>query len=431
MFPVMMLYLVLILIRPQDYPAWADSIPVPVQQIALGMAAVLWMVSRRKIVLAPQNVLLLLFLLAMMFSKAVNGWVGGAIPVFREFAPVLLAYFLLANAVSTRSRMVIAMTVFALCGFILALHGIGQSISGIGWTGIEVSKGGRIQYVGIFNDPNDLGMLFVMCVPMAAYLAGRGGWMGLKRLFWAVVVAVLVYGIYLTDSRGTLLALVAIFGIYVWLRRGVWVASVLGAIALAGMMLLPSRLQEMEVSEESAMDRVYSWYEGMQMFRNHPIFGVGKDAYTDMYQLTAHNSLVLVLAELGFIGFTLWIAFMGYTMMMLFAAVRPPTPAQVVALGPEPDPAMIGEWRQDRAVAIVLLLAFCGFIVAAFFLSRTYVVTLYAFVGLAVAHYSAMRLRYSFLPEFSLMRNLALWPVVSAIGAVALYIVVRVLLAMS
>ena len=427
----MMLYLALILIRPQDYPAWADSIPVPVQQIALGLAAVLWMVSRRKTVLAPQGVLLLLFLLVMMFSKAVNGWVGGAIPVFRGFAPAVLVYFLLANAVSTRSQVVTTMTVFALCGFILALHGIGQSISGIGWTGIEVSKGGRIQYVGIFNDPNDLGMLFVMCVPMAAYLAGRGGWMGLKRLFWATVVAVLVYGIYLTDSRGTLLALVAIFGIYVWLRRGVVVASILGVIALVGMMLVPSRLQDMEVSEESAMDRVYSWYEGMQMFREHPIFGVGAGSYTDLYQLTAHNSLVLALAELGFVGFTLWVAFMGYTLMMLFVAIRPPTPAQIVALGPEPDPAMIGEWRQDRAIAIVLLLAFCGFIVTAFFLSRTYVVTLYAFVGLVVAHYSGMRLRYSFLPEFSLMRNLALWPVVSAIGAVTLYIVVRVLLAMS
>lgn len=431
MFPVMMLYLVLVLIRPQDYPAWADSIPLPVQQVALVLAGALWLVSRRKIVTAPQNWLLPLFLLVMMFSKAVNGWVGGAIPVFKDFAPVLIAYFLLANAAYTRSRVAVAMAVFALCGCVLALHGIEQSITGIGWTGIEYSKGGRIQYVGIFNDPNDLGMLFVMCVPMALYLGSRGGWAGFRRLFWWVVTGVLVYGIYLTDSRGTLLALVAIFGIYVWLRRGLLVASMLGMCALAGMLLLPSRLQEMEVGEESAMDRVYSWYEGMQMFRTHPIFGVGKDAYTDLYQLTAHNSLVLVLAEMGIVGFTLWLAFMGYCAMMLFAAIRPPTPAQIGALGADPDPAMASEWRQDRAVAIALMLAFCGFVVSAFFLSRTYVVILYVFAGLVVAHYSTMRNRYPFLPEFSLMRNLALWPIVSAIGAVALYIVVRVLLAMS
>ena len=33
MFPLMMLYLVLVLIRPQDYPAYAGAIPIPLQQV--------------------------------------------------------------------------------------------------------------------------------------------------------------------------------------------------------------------------------------------------------------------------------------------------------------------------------------------------------------------------------------------------------------
>ena len=50
---------------------------------------------------------------------------------------------------------------------IISIHGIEQVKLGTGWTGIGLSQGTRIQYVGIFNDPNDLGMLFVACVPMA------------------------------------------------------------------------------------------------------------------------------------------------------------------------------------------------------------------------------------------------------------------------
>jgi hypothetical protein len=54
---------------------------------------------------------------------------------------------------------------------------------GVGWTGMGMIQDGRIQYVGIFNDPNDLALLFVMVLPMALYLSSRGGWFGLKRLF--------------------------------------------------------------------------------------------------------------------------------------------------------------------------------------------------------------------------------------------------------
>ncbi|RYZ70807.1 MAG: O-antigen ligase domain-containing protein [Lysobacteraceae bacterium] len=431
MFPLMMLYLVLVLIRPQDYPALAGSIPVPVQQLTLVLAAIAWLFSGRRVVSAPQNLLLLVFLLLMMVSIAINGWLGGAIPILRDYAPVVLAYFLLANACFDRRRIVVAMAVTCLCATVLSLHGIEQSATGLGWTGIGLSEGTRIQYVGIFNDPNDLGMLFVMCVPMAIYLSRGGGWMGLRWLLWMVVTGVLVYGIYLTDSRGTILALLAIFGVYVWMKRGIFVAGTLGLIALVALKAMPSRMQELEVGEESAMDRVYSWYEGLQMFQQKPILGVGKGAYTDIYQLTAHNSFILVLAEMGIVGFAVWLAFMGYCFWMMIKAVTwRPDPGK----GPEEyglDAAGVREWGEDRRVAVTLLLALCGFIVSAFFLSRTYVVTIYLFAGIVVAHYACMQGRYRFLPEFKLSKHLLLWPAVAAVGAVALYLVVRVLLLLS
>ena len=82
MFFFMMVYLVLVIIRPQDYPAVVDSPGPPWQPIALILAAVFWLFSARKSFAAPQYLLLPVFLLVAMISKVVNGWTGGALFVF-------------------------------------------------------------------------------------------------------------------------------------------------------------------------------------------------------------------------------------------------------------------------------------------------------------------------------------------------------------
>ena len=325
MFIAMMLYLLLVLIRPQDYPALVDSIGLPLQPIMLILAAGFWLLSPRKNFDAPHYPILMMFFGVLMMSHVFNGWLGGAFEQLEKFAPVVLAFVVFANGLDRRSRILRTMAMFALCAAVLAVHGIEQQKTGIGWTGIELSQGTRIQYVGIFNDPNDLGMLFVTCVPMAAYLSGRGGLMGLRRLFWLIVTGILVYGVYLTDSRGSLLALLGVLGLYIWQRKGVVIAGVLGTAAVAGLLALPSRFNEIDVEEASAQGRVDSWYEGMQMFQSHPIFGVGPDMYSEYHHLTAHNSFVLIIAETGIIGFTLWLAFVVYSFRMMWAGSRPPT----------------------------------------------------------------------------------------------------------
>lgn len=431
MFLLMLLYLALVIIRPQDYPAVADSPGLPLQSLTLAVAAGMWVFSARKSFAAPQYLLIAAFLLVAMISKVVNGWPGGALFVFAVFAPTVLAYTLIANVAYTRKRLEIVMAVLTICASVLALHGVEQAAIGIGWTGVELSQGTRIQYVGIFNDPNDLGLLFVMCLPMAIYLSGRGGLMGMRRLFWLALAVLLLYGCYLTDSRGTMLAVLAILAVFAWFKYGVIASGVLGFAALSGLMMLPSRLQEMDVDEESAMGRVESWYEGVHMFFDKPLFGIGAGGYGDLNEITAHNSFVLVLAELGFVGFTIFLAIVGYSFQMTLAPMRrgydiiDDVPPEV------PDDAAIMQWRADRALTFSLLLSLCGFFTAAFFLSRAYVVILYVLVAMVVANYTRLRAEYPSLPVFSLDRDLLRWPIYAMIGVVFIFVMVKVLLAMT
>ena len=440
MFIALLLYLLLVLIRPQDYPALADYATVPLQPVVLLIAAGFWLFAPDKRFEAPQYLLLGGFFMAMLLSHVFNGWVGGAIEQAGKFAPIVLAFVVFANGLDRRSRILRVMAVFASCGAVLAVHGIEQATTGRSWTGIDLSQGTRIQYVGIFNDPNDLGMLFVACVPMAAYLGSRGGLLGLRRLFWTLALGVLVYGVYLTDSRGALLALLAVLGVFVWQRRGLMTAGALGAMAVGVLLALPSRFSEIDPEEESAQGRVESWFEGLQMFREHPLFGVGPDQYTDYNPLTAHNSFVLVLAETGIVGFTIWLAFVIYGFRMMWAGSRPlgeltweseaaPAADGDAELALAELDAIEADMAEGRAISMTLLLSLVGFFTASFFLSRSYVIVLYLLSALVVAQYTEQRRGDPALPAFALGDDLLLWPVVGVCSAIGLYIVVKILLA--
>ena len=59
MFVLTIIYLLLVLIRPQDYPEFQSEGAVPWQQLALVGAALFWAMSPRKNFAAPQYQLLL------------------------------------------------------------------------------------------------------------------------------------------------------------------------------------------------------------------------------------------------------------------------------------------------------------------------------------------------------------------------------------
>ncbi len=476
MFAALLAYLFFVLIRPQDYPALVETLAFPFQPVALIIAAAIWMLSPRKNFDAPQYLVLAAFFVVLMVSHIFNGWLGGAIEQLNKFAPVVLAFVVFANALDRRERILTVMGMFCICASVMSIHGIEQVHTGNSWTGVELSQGSRIMYVGIFNDPNDMGMFFVTCEPMAAYLASQAR--GLRRWFWWLILGILLYGVYLTTSRGALLGTLVVMGVYIWQRRGAFIAGGLGAMAMAVVLALPSRMSEMDVEEESAQGRVDSWYEGIQMFIGHPVFGVGPDMYSDYHHLTAHNSFVLVMAETGIIGFTLWLAFIGYGFRMMWAGSRgfdEPTESiaeNLLATAPEDyeppqpgagdgeagrdgaaaypglesdlsDPAVREEaaWEaafahaqaihDARMLALTLFLSLVGFFTTAFFLSRSYVVTLYLLAAVVVAHYVDMRREDPGLPHFTLSSDLLLWPAIGVGGVVALFIVVKVLLVMS
>ena len=418
-----LLYLVAVLVRPQEYPQWADS-GIPILPILLLLAFLSWLASRGKDLSAPQYALLFAFQVVLMLSQVFNGWTGGALQQLSTFGPGIMAFLVLSHAAVERKRVLSTMAVIVLSAALLSVHGIEQVTQGVGWTGVGLSQETRIQYVGIFNDPNDLGLLFAMTVPMALLLGTRGGLLGLRRLFWWAGAGLIGYGIFLTSSRGALLAVIAILGVWVWRRRGLVTAMLLGVGALAAIMALPSRMGDIDAGEASAAERVDAWYSGFEMFFSNPLFGIGPGNFADNNaNLTAHNSFMLVLGETGFIGYTIWLAFVCYGFMMMLAILRHQ---------PElADATRQADWKQEQSIALTLLLCQTGFFTAAFFLSRSYVILLYLLAALVLGFYSGARQRYPDLPRFELTHDLLRWPMRSLASIVGLYLLVKILLVTS
>lgn len=228
----------------------------------------------------------------------------------------------------------------------------------------------RIRALGFMNDPNDLAMGLIVAFGLVA-----GAWkpgLRLRSLSTAAAAGALVYGIYLTRSRGGATALVVVLWRLTANRVGRLPALAVLAVLGTGALALDFGGRSMALQgDDSATDRVVAWTEGLEMLKAQPILGVGYGQFLEHHTLTAHNSLVLCFAETGLIGCFFWVGLFVITLLELHAVKSLP--------GDEPFDDTARRWAQALQLALV------GFMAAAFFLSRTFVPTLYLVIGLSTA----------------------------------------------
>lgn len=206
-------------------------------------------------------------------------------------------------------------------------------LGGYAVTGASSEMYGRVT-VGSFQ-PNDVGLILALAVPIAAYLVGAVGH-GRQRQVWNVVCAVYVpcatVAVLATGSRAALAAMVPGF-VYVGYRLarhrlaaavgGLAALMVLTAVALP---FVPSRVLERLAGTDAALragnlnGRQYLWAEAGRLIREHPIFGVGGGAFHTAAvgaNKEAHNLVLSLFAEVGVIGLGLFLAMLVTALLPL------------------------------------------------------------------------------------------------------------------
>lgn len=232
----------------------------------------------------------------------------------------------------------------------------------------------RVRYRGELHDPNEVAL--TICAGGMAMLIAFG--LRRRRALTLVPtvlgVALVLATVWLTQSRGGLVAAMLVPGIYVVRRWGLRALIPAGLVA-APVLMLGGRSGE--AADLSTSMRYDAWATGLDMWHHSPIYGVGARMFSEHHFLTAHNSYVLMLAELGIVGLFLFVAILYLCVKTLVVGLRE------LALVPGTDAAQV--W------GMALLAAMAGIIFQINTLSFSYHSVLWLFFGLCGAWYSAVR----------------------------------------
>jgi O-antigen ligase len=268
----------------------------------------------------------------------------------------------------------------------------------IGLFGTTSVGGGRVRYRGVLQDPNELALAGGIGLPLgfAFGQVRRKKALGRRTLPALAFVLVLVCAV-LTASRGGQLVFSVVLGAY-FLNRFGPAGLTFGAILATPLLLFGGRSGE--EASSSTLERIDCWAEALSIWRSHPLLGVGLGQFGEYNYMTAHNSYLLALSELGLPGMIL------FSIIVYLSAKIPITVLREIT--PSAGDAIFGGASIARPWAMALTAAFAGLGAGIFLLSFTYHYVLWIYIGLSGALYSAVR---THVPTFKVRfgwRDLAL-----------------------
>jgi len=310
------------------------------------------------------------------------------------FISAIIPLFLMSACITTIKRQHILLVVCLIAALFMVHNGHVQQTAyeGFGWALNTHSVGyieqgeRRITYLGFFNDPNDLGMFLVMCIPFTIYFYNKGNFP--LKLIMLMVLSVLGYGIYLTGSRGSMLGAGGLLGVYILVVNAgpkLFIASVvLSPIAATVVASLQSNI------DSSANGRLEAWYAGIQMLMSNPIFGIGKGQFYDYHGLVAHNSYIHVAGELGFPGYSLWGGALIFTVLTGYLFIKATKNDKVATKEQLEIDSKARDFNNERLLNKTLFFSMIGFMITGFFISRMFTLLLFIFMGMAIASHIRM-----------------------------------------
>lgn len=261
--------------------------------------------------------------------------------------------------------------------------------------GIGMVEETRVTIPGTsLGDPNDLSLVLSFPMSYAVAFATTKGTGKIRTLLGLIGVVVFVSSIIATQSRGGLLATVAVFGIFglriiksklLLISIGSFALMIL--VAAAGISDRKSGGAAEDGVDESAMGRIHAWEAAFNMALRNPMTGVGLSLFLDNYWDYAthsraegqahvtHSTWFQVMSESGFVGFGLF----GFMIFTIFMSIRNSLTRLDRNKGsPEYDPHM-------TAIAVGTYAGLVGFCVSGTFLSQGFLWPVYIITSISIA----------------------------------------------
>ncbi|WP_062267336.1 O-antigen ligase family protein [Endozoicomonas arenosclerae] len=261
--------------------------------------------------------------------------------------------------------------------------------------GIGMVEETRVTIPGTsLGDPNDLSLVLSFPMSYAIAFAVTRGTGRLRTLLGLVGFVIFVSSIIATQSRGGLLATVAVMGIFglriiksKLLLISIGSFGLMILVAAAGINDRKSGGAAEEGVDASAMGRIHAWEAAFFMGLRNPMTGVGLSLFLDNYWDYAthsraegqahvtHSTWFQVLAEAGFFGLGLFL----FLIFNIFMSIRSSLERLDRNRGsPEYDPHL-------TAITVGTYAGLVGFCVSGSFLSQGFLWPIYIITSISIA----------------------------------------------
>jgi len=370
------IYIVLIFIRPMEW--WDPVLGFNLlDNLAILLVPATFFTLKKEDFIEwgrlPETKLSILLLIGFSLSW-LPWWRQSVITTFQSFGKIALLYNLILLLGRKRRSFHILLWTLFVCVIWMAVHGVLQHYSGYGFGDLPPRFRGRdevyqIVAFGIFNDPNDLCLIFIVALPLI-YAEFRASRNSLVKFILLAAAPLVAYAAWLTNSRGGVMGIFGMVITYVVMStRGIkrWLVIFVSVMLIC--VVAPSRFaNKLEVD----VDRTAFWGIGISSFKATPIFGIGWGNFPDIARgSVAHNSFIQVLAETGAVGYFPWLLLISATCLHLLRAIN---------LKGVKDAE-----REGKFYLSALLSALAGFLTAIYFISRGSNPVLYILLALATA----------------------------------------------
>lgn len=322
----LLLFSLIYFVRPEDFIPGLELIPIGKISGGIALLALIFVVpggGRRKL---PVELKVLLLLLAdMIVCIPFAAWRGGAydtvISKFSKGVIVAILIYMVAISVNEVRKL-------------LAIQAGTIALVTIASVAVHRTEYGRLMGIqrGILENPNDLAINIAINFPLCvAFLFAAKS--SPAKLFWAVSLVFMSWGVIATYSRSGLLAMVVTVAICIWefgmrgKRRVVLVsaafATVIAVVVIAATPNYLIRIESMVLgniqgsgdmgSLEARRDLLK---DSLVIMASHPIFGIGPGNFASFTQSwrVAHNTYAELGAETGLPGLFLFLLMLGLTL---------------------------------------------------------------------------------------------------------------------
>ena len=249
---------------------------------------------------------------------------------------------------------------------------------------IIMSGGAGEGSASFFGNVADLGLAMAVVWGIVwALLVGKAERKKLARVFLIICFVVFFLAILFCGSRGAVVGAAGIV-LVALARSPKKVGAALLAIffVLGVWLVLPDASKQRFSSawdwqhDANAHSRVTFWKEGLGMFADNPIFGVGPGNFSEIEanHRACHSLYIQVLSESGLVGTVSLVA-----ILILFVRLNAQTRKRALASGPD------GRRSFEYCLAFGLNLALVGFLTSGAFVSVLYYPHLWILLGLSVA----------------------------------------------